>query len=530
MSQTDKESIHSHNKDELNQVSVMSVTSADSHGMSQLLEGVILNHCAFDGDSLKSESMDKKENKNDDIAIKRQDHVVPIKPIILSETDIKPINDDKLADYSLKSNDNQSISYEPENFSLRNIRNTSGNSIDADLAHNSTAGKDDLQDIPTIKPLNETKLNMERFFGDIFGDGSEKFVGFQTASRKALPPISLQAKRRALAIFTEEQQPLDNETTKKHTTLPKNTYSSHISTATIFPKVNSPINPPKVYCDEANSRNPGEKGSPKQNTHPPAVIQNVFHDITNNSPRKIYHDQEKLFKPVTEVQLKSGFSTGGGKAIKPISEKAYRDAVLKFKQTEEATVIVNKSKPKKLTDPPYVGFRTGTGRIASDVSEEAKRRAETILSNDRELGPVSHNQSLSVTTTEKKANSLKDIKLNNNKRQRPEDSLKNPLATNVLQGRLLNKRRIIDSTVKAKPFKSPVINSKLAITKAAVYKKGSPVTSIKGQPVFNLQSPGPRWCISKLGRPIQYSRDTLLELGIYECLKSRTVHVWRLGT
>lgn len=214
-------------------------------------------------------------------------------------------------------------------------------------------------------------------------------------------------------------------------------------------------------------------------TRPPAVMGGFttgngkkLKPVSEQAKRKA----EALLKDIDEPPM-TGFTTGSGNTLKPVSEDAKRKAMDLFKDD-----IL----------PTNSGFTTGSGNILKQPSEKAikdaaklfeepeankKRTADGDLKYDKVINQYggfqmgNSKKNIDVSSQSKR----KAISVINDKKESPSPSFISPKR---------NVNRITEVKKQNRQFKSPIIQSNVELTKAAVSNRN--VTRNRATPVFDL--------------------------------------------
>ncbi|KAI9248298.1 hypothetical protein BDA99DRAFT_233130 [Phascolomyces articulosus] len=371
----------------------------------------------------------------------------------------------------------------------------------------------------------------------------EGFSGFKTASNRTIPRISEESLRKAERLLLGSQ-------------------SHDMQTGTL----------PATEKKEEQTQNGTVKISNSNNSivndqqRPPFATANSDNEETIPPPTKILH----------------GFKTASGRDISPTSKEALYKAeklVLATQSPDEQTKISMKGEStgtvngemsvcgeKRSSDNDHYdshddnndtddnqlqfkyedllsrhgGFTKGTSDITISVSVDAKQRAVALFNSSettRELTQASQSissQRLSSTSSPLRGNSQQQQYNDHSSlpSQRTISSLEEtqPSPSSPKQKsperfpplpphpRKRLKRRPQAAMLKMKPFKSPVIQSKYELTKAAASGKVSSASvRYKGKPVFSINSQSPRHPLSQLGKPLQYTVVDLKNMDIKQC-------------
>ncbi|KAG0194791.1 Breast cancer 2, early onset [Apophysomyces sp. BC1034] len=310
-----------------------------------------------------------------------------------------------------------------------------------------------------------------------------KFGGFTTAGSKKPMNAGSEARKKALAMFADDGDAMPPETAQKPDSYRKNgSTRAELNTAS------------KNYLKLTN-------------------------EVTNN---KIMRE------PKADINKNGGASTGfhaSGNHLVKLANSNANENVLgeldcnsllrgeKRSATETPTLIDSKHDNILST---YGGFSMGGSKALIAVSDEAKKQAIALLSSDTTASdqtPVelSHDNN---TPNEKRMHLLKDQY--GDKGSHDKDHLS--IASSTYQSRhilpLPSKKRI--NSRKARPFKSPIVQSKYELTKAALSKTQPAPVRHRRPCLFNINPVGPRQKLCSLGKPLSYTRDDLVKMGISE--------------
>ncbi|KAI9246763.1 hypothetical protein BY458DRAFT_527652 [Sporodiniella umbellata] len=188
----------------------------------------------------------------------------------------------------------------------------------------------------------------------------------------------------------------------------------------------------------------------------------------------------------TESTSFSGFKTASGKELKPVSKESLRKAQNLLK--EEAPLEIPTEK-YNVHIQEFSGFKTASGKQLKPISPAALEKAKMLLVDDLNNSPVEqldktkpqtdtvskNDHSRTLTTNDrdtKNATAFHEVMTTGTKR----------ILENVervsLKGRLQdisNAKRLKGSIFgkKNKPFKSPIIRSNIELTKAAIENKNN---------------------------------------------------------
>ncbi|KAI8142886.1 hypothetical protein BJV82DRAFT_110351 [Fennellomyces sp. T-0311] len=240
---------------------------------------------------------------------------------------------------------------------------------------------------------------------------------------------------------------------------------------------------------------------------------------TDDEPLFNFPKKHRTSEPSEAPKISKGFTTGRGNPVARSSEASLRKAQSLLFAPEETNKDPQCGEKRAAPDDldvqfkyedvlsEFGGFKTAKTETTITVSNEAKRRAVSLFNSSestRELTQASQ-------TTQKSPNSsfssqqslLRTLSLETETIQpppSPDQQVPKPA---------------VRKPAKTRPFRSPVIKEKYELTKAAV--SGQPVPGTvrgKGPCVFSMKANVPRYPLSQLGKPLQYSYDQLKRMNI----------------
>lgn len=324
-----------------------------------------------------------------------------------------------------------------------------------------------------------------------------QFGGFQTGNSKKSFDISSQAKRRAISVFSDEPEAgIDIKKARFASPINKNKASNLQNKTTNSNFTNPEIEslPSKRHWEDEEEDNTIHKLQ-KYNSEAPAPLQkpsfvtaagNKLKAPSAESVQKaaaLFTDAEKTEKYDKVIHQFGGFQMGNSKKSFDISSQAQRKAISIFNEPEETTTDAEaEAKTIRLSPTPITMKKPGA--LGRHVTFSPRKDSTNSLEQNKSVKHVLDTSKKDVKKLDESSNPGSPTGTSS----KSSSPIGSPSSKPSSPVSLIPKRNISRPSIAArknKPFKSPIIQSNLELTKAAVHNRAT--AKAKLTPVFNLE-------------------------------------------
>ncbi|KAI9359166.1 hypothetical protein BD770DRAFT_66178 [Pilaira anomala] len=324
-----------------------------------------------------------------------------------------------------------------------------------------------------------------------------QFGGFQTGNHKKSFEISSQAKRRAISVFSDESEAgIDSKKARFAFPINKNKAINLQNKTTSSNLTNLGIEslPSKRHWEDEEEDNTIYKLQ-KYNSEAPAQLQkpsfvtaagNKLKEPSAESVQKaaaLFTDAEKTEKYDKVIHQFGGFQMGNSKKSFDISSQAQRKAIRIFNESEEtATEAEEAAETIRLSPTPITIKKPGS--LGRHVTFSPRKDSTNSSEQNKSAKHVLDTPKKDVTKLDESSNPGSPTGTSS----KLSSPIGSPSSKPSSPASLIPKRNISRSSIatrKNKPFKSPIIQSNLELTKAAVHNRAT--AKAKLTPVFNLE-------------------------------------------